>query len=672
MTIGHYRIIEPLGGGGMAEVFKAHDPRFDRYVALKVVLPALAREPGFQQRFEQEAKAVGRLNHRNILTVYDFGEDHGLDYLVSDLVEGGSLAARITQPWPVPDAVALLTPIAAALDYAHQRGVLHRDIKPANILLRADGTPVLADFGIAKLTDSTATLSTAGMVVGTPAYMAPELGHGLPAGPASDQYALTVVAYELLTGRVPYQAETPWAVMLAHMSKPLPMPRALNPQISRAVETVLLKGLAKEPGDRYANASAFTAALADVAQAAPTPTPPTVVSSQPMPEAPGGAAPTALYTPQTAAATPLPPAPVTEASASLAQPLAQHQRGGQARSTMRARLLFIGTIIVGVIAIIIALEVVPQRTRQQLLANVPPVAAAQTPTGAGSAWTPLATMTTGRWRHAAVVGRDGVIYVFGGESANGILFNAEAYTPSTNSWKKLANMPTARSGLAAAVGPDGKIYVVGGANGKVIHAEMEVYDPASDSWTEAAPLPTPRTGLAAATGADGRIYALGGGTNGTNGHGVLPTVEVYAPATNSWSAGPDLPTPREDLAAAVGSDGRIYTIGGSTGSDPLKNVESLAQGSSSWDKAAGLRNPSFVLAALTGADGRIYAIGGSDGTVARGSFDVYTPSTNEWKPLPPLQSGRSGLAAVGINGAIYVIGGRLGESYSDSLEVYRP
>ncbi len=210
---------------------------------------------------------IARFDHPNILTVHDYGEEHGVSYLVMAYVEGGTLAERVGEPMPAHEVAGVIRPIASALDYAHERGILHRDIKPANILLRKDGTPVLADFGIAKMTDQTHGLTRTGAVVGTPEYMAPEQAMGEPAGEAADQYSLGVVAYELLTGRVPYRAETPVAVLLAHAHKELPRPRTLNGSISQAVESAVTRALAKRPQDRYPNAMAFADAL--VAAAAP-------------------------------------------------------------------------------------------------------------------------------------------------------------------------------------------------------------------------------------------------------------------------------------------------------------------------------------------------------------------------------------------------------------------
>src|SRR5262245_276349 len=189
----------------MATVYKAYHPALDRYVAIKVLPEFFAEEEEYRIRFQQEALSVARLRHPNILNVFDFGQERGIAYLVLELVSGGTLADRLGTRIDIHDTVALLKPLAEALDHAHRNGVLHRDIKPTNILLHLDGTPVLADFGLAKLALSVRRITASGIVMGTPEYMSPEQAAGEQIGPASDIYSFAIVAYEMLTGRVPFQ-----------------------------------------------------------------------------------------------------------------------------------------------------------------------------------------------------------------------------------------------------------------------------------------------------------------------------------------------------------------------------------------------------------------------------------------------------------------------------------
>jgi cyclic di-GMP phosphodiesterase len=249
----------------MATVYKAYHPALDRYVAIKVLPEFFAEEPEYRERFQQEAMSVARLRHPNILNVFDFGQENGVTYLVLELVNGGTLADRLGTRIDIHETVLLLKPLAEALDHAHANGVLHRDIKPSNILLHTDGTPVLADFGLAKLAASVRRLTASGIVMGTPEYMSPEQAAGEPLGPRSDIYSFAIVAYEMLTGRVPFQADTPAAVLLSHLNKAMPAMHELAGELSRHAEDALRQALAKVPQDRFATATEFVAALTPAA-----------------------------------------------------------------------------------------------------------------------------------------------------------------------------------------------------------------------------------------------------------------------------------------------------------------------------------------------------------------------------------------------------------------------
>lgn len=264
--VGRYHILELLGEGGMATVYKAHDPRLERDVAIKVI-----RREAFPpedidmllKRFEREAKALGKLSHPNIVGVIDYGEHDGSPYLVMVYVPGGTLKDRLGYPFPpMPwrDAVRMLLPIARALEYVHERGIINRDVKPSNILMTEDGQPLLSDFGLAKLfeKDKEATnLTSSGTGIGTPDYMAPEQWTGEPTA-QSDLYSLGVVLYEMITGYRPYTADTPAGILLKQATEPLPLPKTYIPNLPQDVESVLLKALAKDPADRYPNVRTFT------------------------------------------------------------------------------------------------------------------------------------------------------------------------------------------------------------------------------------------------------------------------------------------------------------------------------------------------------------------------------------------------------------------------------
>jgi putative two-component system response regulator len=265
-TVGTYRLLERIGRGGMATVYRAYHAALDRYVAIKVLPEFFAEDPMYCERFQHEARSVARLRHPNILEVFDFGSDEGVAFIVMELLEGGTLANMLGDPMPLQDVISLLQPLGAALDYAHSMGVLHRDIKPSNILLRKDGTPVLADFGLAKMAGTLQKLTATGTVMGTPEYMSPEQAGDDRVGPASDRYSLAVVAYEMFTGHVPFESEVAASVLVSHMTRPVPSPRGIQgDEMSAHVEDVLRRGLAKNPSDRYPTASSFVSALTPAA-----------------------------------------------------------------------------------------------------------------------------------------------------------------------------------------------------------------------------------------------------------------------------------------------------------------------------------------------------------------------------------------------------------------------
>ncbi len=257
MSIGPYRVLERCGQGGMAEVYKGYHPLIDRYVAIKVLRTGLADDDEFRARFQREATAVAALRHPNIVQLYDFGRLGDRYYMVMEYIDGGSLRERLLgegRRLPLPDVVAIVRGVAAALDYAHERGIIHRDVKPANIMFTADGDPVLTDFGIARVTHGAEGMTMAGMSVGTPDYMSPEQGIGNPATPHSDIYSLGVVLYEMLTGRRPFNADTPFGVIVQHIQASFPSPRGADPTFPEALERILRRALAKEPSERYASA----------------------------------------------------------------------------------------------------------------------------------------------------------------------------------------------------------------------------------------------------------------------------------------------------------------------------------------------------------------------------------------------------------------------------------
>ena len=265
LLAGRYELRERLGRGGMATVRRAYQPALDRFVAVKLIDPRLASDPTFVERFRQEARIAARLRHPNILSIYDFGDDNGTLYLVTELVTGGTLEERLDQRGGFAAALELVEQVGRALDYAHAQGIAHRDVKPANIFLEEERA-ILADFGIAKQFADTpaAGLTASGVGLGTPEYMAPEQVLGKPVDGRADLYALGAILYRLVAGRLPFvrygPEDTALALVMRKINEPLPPPSAFNAAISPTLDAILLRALAADPAARYPTAAAFVAA----------------------------------------------------------------------------------------------------------------------------------------------------------------------------------------------------------------------------------------------------------------------------------------------------------------------------------------------------------------------------------------------------------------------------
>jgi len=263
--IGRYEIKAELGRGGMATVYRGYDPRFEREVAVKVLPPELLHaDPQFRLRFEREAKIIAQLEHPSIVPVYDVGEEGNQPYFVMRYMSGGSLTDRIKAGmFTVEQATKILEQIAPGLDEAHNKGIVHRDFKPSNILFDNKGTPYISDFGIAKMTQSASTV-TGSAIIGTPAYMAPEQAQGTTVDGRADIYALGIILYEMLTGKQPYEADTPMGVAIKHITDPVPHILDANPNLPYDIEEIIQKAMAKDRDDRYTTAQEMVETLHEV------------------------------------------------------------------------------------------------------------------------------------------------------------------------------------------------------------------------------------------------------------------------------------------------------------------------------------------------------------------------------------------------------------------------
>ena len=272
-TLGKYHILEPLGSGGMARVYRAFHPLLNRYVAVKVLRSDLVDDDSFSARFSREAQAVANLRHPNIIQVFDFDVENDITFMVMELLDGDTLHTRLNdyrvrgEQMPWGDMVRILLDVLDGLAYAHEEGMIHRDIKPANVLLTKRGQAVLADFGIAQMVGGTRH-TVSGALLGTLNYMAPEQGLKNICDERTDLYSVGIVLYEMLTRQPPYDADTPLAILMKHVNDPLPLPRSVEPSIPEPFERIVLKALAKQPDDRFQTCDEMAQALHTAAKAA--------------------------------------------------------------------------------------------------------------------------------------------------------------------------------------------------------------------------------------------------------------------------------------------------------------------------------------------------------------------------------------------------------------------
>ncbi|MEV1289768.1 protein kinase [Micromonospora sp. NPDC049679] len=306
---GRYRLDERIASGGMGDVWRGTDDVLGRTVAVKVLLPALLDEPGFAERFRGEARTMATINHPGVVDVYDYGSDQQIAFLIMEYVEGDALSRTLSRVGRLTPArtMALVAQAADALQAAHDKGIVHRDVKPGNLLVRPNGTLVLTDFGIAR-SELVGQLTAAGSVLGTASYISPEQATGSTASPASDVYALGVVAYQCLSGRRPFEGDNPLDIAMKHVREPVPPLPADTPP---AVRSIVERALAKDPGARWPSAATLAAVARQAATLAPArPTAPQVRATSPVrppvSPAPGRPTSTPPYRPAASVAAPAP------------------------------------------------------------------------------------------------------------------------------------------------------------------------------------------------------------------------------------------------------------------------------------------------------------------------------------------------------------------------------
>ncbi len=389
--IGPYRVLEKVGQGGMAEVYKGYHAALERYVAIKMLGRSLRSDPALAQRFQREAQAIASLRHPNIIQVFDFGDIDGGHYIVMEFVEGIDLRAEMDrrraagQPFSPDEIVHILRQVADALDYAHGRDIVHRDVKPANILLAPDGAVILTDFGLAMLRNRVSQM-TMGHTFGTPEYIAPEQAvDSRAAVPQSDLYALGAILYEMITGHPPFEDESPLSLALKHINEePIP-PRRYAPTLPEAVEALVLRALAKMPQERFASGQAMIEALR-LAWSAGT-TPPGSKESPPPPPPPPH-----QPTPPAAAVRPAAPPPTSAPPPAAAPPSAPPAAAPAAPIPLWKRGWIIATVLVACVLAAIGIFAV-LRSAGVALPVAAPTPTSTAPAAAVATATPTTTRT---------------------------------------------------------------------------------------------------------------------------------------------------------------------------------------------------------------------------------------------------------------------------------------
>jgi serine/threonine protein kinase len=391
--LGQYQLLELLGVGGMGAVYRGYQESLKREVAIKVMTPQLIQDPAYIARFTREAETAARLEHSHIVPVYDYGTEGPISYIVMRLLTGGTLDARLRQqiaqqaPLPSPGEVAeWLMQIAQALDYAHKQGVIHRDIKPSNVMFDSQGNAYLVDFGIAKLLYATSVLTTTGAAIGTPAYMAPEQWRAEEPTPATDQYAVAVMTYALLCGRLPFDAPTPYGFMHKHLTEhPTPV-QTYRPDLPAEVTAALERALAKTPEERFPTVSAFAQTIKEAVRSQPSL--PTGFFEKPVANmgfAGGSSGRAVTPTPATAFSSQSGPiVPVSQAAASSTRPAA-----GRERRRAYPALFGLATLFVAILLIAGAIGLLGRYGARQPPA-APGIATQSTPDATGKSPEPAA------------------------------------------------------------------------------------------------------------------------------------------------------------------------------------------------------------------------------------------------------------------------------------------
>jgi serine/threonine protein kinase len=663
-----HRIEEVVGRGGMGVVYRATEIELGRPVALKLIAPKLADDPDFRERFQRESRLAASLDHPNVIPIYQAGEAEGGLFITMRYVLGTDLADLIAREGMVEPkyAVGIVTQVAAALDAAHQRGLVHRDVKPANILVTDHGEgkhAYLTDFGLTRDTTAMGGLTQTGQFVGTIDYAAPEQIEGKPPGAGADVYSLGCVLFHAVTGQRPYERDSDVAKLFAHLNDPPPTVSDMLPAAPSMFDEIIRRSLAKDPADRYPSAGDLARAANAALEERAAKTPERLVATGPA----------ATNTADPDAGPPL-VTEIRQRSSRDSPPENGAGNGGAAPPTVvpagdakqrGPSRWILASAAVGLIAVAVVVALViggsggdkkpaPKRAAAPPVGPAPSAPTAALPSALARAkWRELAPMRIARQQMPAV-SADGAVWVIGGLTQAVATKSLEGYDSVLNSWKAGPDLPVPLHHLVG-VAYRGDLVVIGGwiPSGANLSATVSsrVYAlRGGKSWVQMPPLKHARAAAAAAV-VGGKIIVVGGQANGKL---VKPT-EVFD--GKSWKDAAPLPTPREHLAAAA--DARyLYAVGGrKLSSDQNYNaLERYDPATDSWKKLVPMPTPRGGLAAgIVG--GQLIVVGGEEPTTVLGTAESYDISSGRWSKLPDLPVPRHGMGVASVGNVLYAFGG---------------
>ena len=671
-----YDIQGELGRGAWGVVLAGRHRQLDRDVAIKQLPPAFGADPAVRTRFLAEARVLAQFEHPHIVPIYDFIEHGGLCMLVMERLTGGTVLSRARAGGFTPaEACALTLAACAGLHYAHQRGVLHRDVKPENLMFSGAGVLKVADFGIAKVVGGAATVATrAGDVLGTPAYMAPEQAQGGELTPATDMYAVGTVLYQLLSGQLPFSADSnPIAMLYRHVHEdPVPLGQ-VAPHVPVAIAAVTARALAKDPARRYADAEQMAVAIAEAAASAwgerwlPA-TGTTVTATGPVLSAAVGHRSPALQ--ETLAPDFVVPSAlgsVPEEAPSGLVPLTSLPsfRSFESAGSGGSPLGDDATIAPGVMPPLAspgARASAPVRPRREMPGAAPPPPPPPPSAPQPSAPQPAASTAARRSRRPLLLALVGVLVL---AVVGAVLVATRNKKTSTTTevatspslkptdWRALKDAPTARQQFAVAV-DGGSVLVAGGITDAASTATVERYDTQHDQWSKGPDLPLPVHHEMAAT-FGGRTVIMGGWLPQGDALNAVTSDRVFELRGNKWKELPKLPHARAAGAAAVVGD-KLVVFGGQA-SGKLVPETDVFDGKA-WSAGPNLPTARDHLGGVS--DGKyVYALGGRDLSPDKNldAVERFDPTSNKWDPIAPLPAPRGDVAAALIAGRIFVIGG---------------